>query len=209
MRHFKTLALTLLMALSFIGAFGSGVSAQQQQARYAFVIGNDDYEGAPLASAANDAGLIAETLKAAGFDVAGARNLDAATMRAAFQEFLQKVQAAGPGTVAAVYISGYGVQMEGDNYLIPPGASVLRDTDIPLNAVRIFDMTRALGALQGNTTIITLDLAYQGPFAREGQPIAPGLSMMDPDQGMLIAINTQPGAMAAMRSRMASTFGRP
>ena len=172
MRLINRLAAALACVLACLAVATTSASAQQQQARYAFVIGNDDYEGANLPAAANDAGLIAETLKAAGFDVAGARNLDAATMRSAFQEFLQKVQSAGPGTVAAVYISGYGLQVEGENFLVPPGATVRSDTDVPLNAIRISDMTHALGALQGNINIITFDLAYAGPFATEGQPLA-------------------------------------
>ena len=53
--------------------------AQGQQNRIALVIGNGNYQSAPLATAANDAGLIAQTLQAAGFDVVGARDLDGAS----------------------------------------------------------------------------------------------------------------------------------
>ena len=80
--------------------------AQVTEARFGFVIGNDGYEGADLKTAANDAGLVAETLRSAGFDVTGARNLDQETLRASYREFLEKVQAAGPGAVAFVYLSG-------------------------------------------------------------------------------------------------------
>ncbi len=87
----------------------------------------------------------------------------------------RKVQAAGQGTVATIYISGYGMQMEGENYLIPPGAEVRRDTDLPLNGIRLADITQALASMPDNINIVMFDLAYQGPFAREGQPLAPGL----------------------------------
>ena len=57
--------------------------------RIALVIGNAGYQAGALKTAANDAGLIAQTLQAAGFDVAGARDLDqelAAPGHAGFSE---------------------------------------------------------------------------------------------------------------------------
>src|SRR5690349_9768656 len=51
-------------------------AAQQQEKRIALVVGDGAYAKSPLATAANDAGLVAQTLQAAGFDVVGARDLD-------------------------------------------------------------------------------------------------------------------------------------
>src|SRR4029077_15683750 len=53
------------------------------QQRIALVIGNAGYQAAPLKTAANDAGLIAQTLQASGFDVVGARDLDQESVRGA------------------------------------------------------------------------------------------------------------------------------
>ena len=71
----------------------------------------------PLATAANDAGLIAQTLQAAGFDVVGARDLDGETLRRSFRDFIQKAQSSGPDTVAMVYLAGYGMQLAGEDSL--------------------------------------------------------------------------------------------
>ena len=79
-------ALAVLAAFVTSSAFGQ----QGEQARFAFVIGNDLYQDAPLPTAANDAGLIADTLKSAGFDVTGARNLDQDTLRSSYREFLDE-----------------------------------------------------------------------------------------------------------------------
>ena len=65
--------------------------------RFALVIGNDEYKSAKLATPANDAGLIADALQTAGFTITGARNLDQATLRESFREFLGQVSAAGTG----------------------------------------------------------------------------------------------------------------
>jgi uncharacterized caspase-like protein len=44
-------------------------SSVAQEARFALVIGNDQYRTATLATPANDAGLVADALGAAGFAV--------------------------------------------------------------------------------------------------------------------------------------------
>src|SRR6476661_3407178 len=105
-------------------AFAAPVHAQQQEKRVALVIGNSAYSGAALPTAANDAGLVAQTLQAAGFDVAGARDLDATTLRSSLREFVEKASASGPETVALVYFAGYGVQFEGENYVVPVDARI-------------------------------------------------------------------------------------
>ena len=45
-----------------------------------------------LNTPANDAGLIAQTLEAAGFEVVGARDLDQDTMHHSFRDFLDKAE---------------------------------------------------------------------------------------------------------------------
>jgi uncharacterized caspase-like protein len=190
------LAIFALLAETMVPAAAQIAAPPQAEARFAFVIGNDGYEGAPLPSAANDAGLVAEALRSAGFDITGARNLDQDTLRASYREFIDKVATAGPNAVAAVYLSGYGLQVEGENYLVPVGARVQRDTDVSLNAIRVSDMTRALGGLPGRAFMVMLDLAYDGPFGKQGQPLAPGLAIVEPELNTMIGFNTAPGAYA-------------
>ena len=63
------------------------------------MIGNAGYQAGALATPANDAGLIAQTLQATGFDVVGARDLDQNSLRRAFRDFLEKATGAGtPGS---------------------------------------------------------------------------------------------------------------
>ena len=78
---------------------------------------------------------------------ASARDLDQDSLRYAFRDFLDKVSASGPDTVASVYLSGYGLQLEGENYFVPIDARIARDTDVPAEAVRVSDFTRPLAGL--------------------------------------------------------------
>src|SRR5207247_9690352 len=81
-----------LLCLSLItgipGLQGSA-AAQQQEKRIALVIGNGAYAKGPLATSANDAGLIAQTLQAAGFEAAGARHLDGDGPRKSDRDLLE------------------------------------------------------------------------------------------------------------------------
>jgi len=170
--------------------------AQQQEKRIALVVGNGAYAKSPLATTANDAGLIAQTLQAAGFDVVGARDLDGDTLRKSFRDFIQKAQASGPGTVAMIYLAGYGVQLAGENYFIPVDSNITRDTDIPTEALRVSDYARQLAAIPLKANIVVLDAARAQPFIEGGQPIASGLALVEPDPNMLIAFNAAPGTVA-------------
>jgi uncharacterized caspase-like protein len=76
--------------------------AQPVEKRIGLVIGNAAYPAGALATPANDAGLVAQTLQAAGFDVVGARDLDEESLRHAVRDFVEKATAAGPEAVVFV-----------------------------------------------------------------------------------------------------------
>lgn len=186
----------LIIVSALPGLLRSAGAQQPEEKRIALVVGNGAYAKSPLATAANDAGLIAQTLQAAGFDVVGARDLDGDSLRKSFRDFVQKAEASGPGTVAMVYLAGYGLQLAGENYFIPVDSTINRDTDIPIEGLRISDYIRQLAALPLKAGIIVLDAARQQPFIEGGQQIASGLALVEPDANMLIAFNAAPGTIA-------------
>src|SRR3984893_5775100 len=192
-RLFRCLVtLCTLIPLGFVWP----AKAQTQEKRIALVIGNAGYQTHALKTSANDAGLIAQTLQASGFDVVGARDLDQDSLRRALRDFLDKASASGPDTVAFIYLSGYGLQLEGENYFVPVDAKIARDTDVPLEAVRVSDYTRPLAALGLKASIVVLDAARANPFAKSGKPLAGGLALAEPEPGTLIAFNAAPGTVA-------------
>ena len=173
---------TIIAALliSIPAGFALAPGAARAETRIALVVGNAGYQAGALTTPANDAGLIAQTLQAAGFDVVGARDLDQDGLRRAFRDFLEKATNAGPDTVAVIYASGYGVQLEGENYFVPIDAKIVRDADVAAQALRISDYTRPLAALKLKATIVVLDAARANPFARSGPPLAGGLPWSSP-----------------------------
>jgi uncharacterized caspase-like protein len=171
-------------------------NAARAEKRIALVVGNAGYQTGALTTPANDAGLIAQTLQAAGFDVVGARDLDQDAMRRTFRDFLEKATNTGTDTVAVIYAGGYGVQLEGENYFVPIDAKIARDADVAAQALRISDYTRPLAALKLKATIVVLDAARANPFARSGPPLAGGLALVEPEPGLLMAFNAAPGTVA-------------
>jgi Caspase domain len=134
MSKFQRMTTSRRMTLSWLVAIFLALTLGQRVAhaaelRFALVIGNDEYKSAKLTTPANDAGLVADALTAAGFTVTGARNLDQATLRESFREFLDQVAAAGPDAVVVVYLAGFGVQFAGENYFMPVDADFARAVD--------------------------------------------------------------------------------
>jgi uncharacterized caspase-like protein len=182
--------------------------AAAQNPRIALIIGNAAYPDHPLATTANDAGLVAQTLQAAGFEVVGARDLDQDTLRGALRDFLTKAATIGPDMQAFVYLSGRGVQYDGDNYFMPVDAQVARDADIPIQAIKISDFSRALAATPGRARIIVLDAARASAFAADGSALAGGLGLVDPEDGALMAFNAAPGTLAPDEPGPYGVFGK-
>ena len=194
MHRLLKIALALLAFLAVVSL--PRADAAPPEKRLALVIGNASYKAKTLATPANDAALIAQTLQAAGFDVMGARDLDQGQLRQTFRDFIDRVGKAGPDAVAAVYFAGYGLQLEGENYLLPIEADIAAAPDVPLRAVRLSEQMQALAALHLKATFMILDAARASPFLLSGQRPAGGLAWVEPEPDMLIAFNAAPGTVS-------------
>lgn len=138
-------------------------TAMAQQRRTALVIGNAAYETGPLRNPANDATDIAATLQRLGFDVTLLRDAKMRTMEEAIETFSQKLRKGGVGLF---YFAGHGVQVAGENYIVPIGAHISREQDVRFETVQV---GRILGGMEdaGNdVNLIILDACRDNPFAR-------------------------------------------
>ena len=118
------------------------------ESRLALVIGNSSYRSVtPLPNPVNDAKAIADELTAAAFDVTPALDLGQSDMRRAIRDFAAKIADKGPDTIALVFYAGHGVQVDGENFLIPVDARIQRESDIAIEAVRLADLMNALAAV--------------------------------------------------------------
>jgi Caspase domain len=188
-----------LLVLGLAAFFaGAPAHAQAPAPRVALIIGNAGYASAPgIATAAADATIVAETMRAAGYDVTELHDLAAADFGQTIRTFLDKVYAAGPEAVAFVYFAGYGAQFDGENYLVPVDARIARYADVPAQAFRLNDLVREMAELPAAARIIVLDASRDHGFGRDTkEAVPPGLAMMDAPAGMMIAFAAAPGAVS-------------
>jgi hypothetical protein len=168
--------------------------------RVALVIGQSAYRAVvPLANPANDAKMMTELLGSAGFEVTTASDLSQNDMRQTVSDFAAKVATRGADTVALLFYAGHGLQIDGENYLVPVDVDPKREADIPLQAVRLNDVMNTLGALPARMRIIMLDACRNNPFPNINTTAGHGLAMLDTKAGAagsFISYSTSPGAVA-------------
>lgn len=170
----------------------AGGSDLAQGKRVALLIGQSDYRGAPLPSAAADVALIAGQLSAAGFDVESAGDLPEQGISERVRSLVERLTLKGQDATVIVYISGRFAQINGENILLPVGIPVERATDATLNG---FNMRKLMGALEGvpaKSRMIILD-ASPAPTSLTKEPtFSPGLAIVEPPEGFLITYSQGP-----------------
>ncbi|WP_375304836.1 caspase family protein [Bradyrhizobium sp. A11] len=169
---------------------------QGPEQRVALVIGNANYQNAPqLANPDDDAQSIAQFLNSAGFEVVAATDLTQNDMLRVVQDFSAKVASRGPNTVAMVYYAGHGVQLAGENYLVPVDAKVSSPTELVNNSVRLVDVMSTLETIPSRMRIVILDACRNNPFP-EVNDAGRGLAIVDAPNGSIVGYSTAPGAEA-------------
>jgi caspase domain-containing protein len=170
-------------------------TAARAETRLALVIGNSNYTTVnKLPNPVNDARSVADDLKTAGFDVTVTLDVTQVDMRRAIQNFAAKVAKKGPDTIALVYYAGHGVQVDGENFLVPVDARIERESDIAIASVRLADLMSALAAVPSKMRIVILDACRNNPFATTKQ--TRGLAIVDAPSGSIVAYSTAPGTEA-------------
>ncbi|MEE9337867.1 MAG: caspase domain-containing protein [Methylococcaceae bacterium] len=160
----------------------------------ALVIGNSNYDSIPLANPVNDAVDIAKKLKLLGFEVIHRNDLTRKQMRNVFREFGEKLKTKG-GTGIFFY-AGHGMQVSGKNYLIPIGADIQSEFEVPDESVEADLLLRALDDAKNSLNIVVLDACRDNPFSRSFRSSVKGLARMEGGTGTLIAYSTGPGHVA-------------
>lgn len=175
----------------------SGMQTPPTDQRVALVIGNSNYTSAPkLANPGNDARSMSDLLHSAGFEVTQATDLTRKDMVRVVQDFTAKVAERGPGTVAMIYYAGHGVQVEGENYLLPIDAEISSSYDLDGNSLRLVDLMGTLDVITSRMRIVVLDACRNNPFPQASDN-GRGLAIVDPPNGSIVGYSTSPGMEAA------------
>jgi hypothetical protein len=175
---------------------GNPVGLSSPEQRIALVIGNSNYQNvARLPNPANDAKAVAELLNTAGFEVISATDLSHNQMIEVMQDFSAKIAGRGANTVAMVYYAGHGVQLAGENYLVPIDARISSEPDLIDGSVRLVDVMATLEAIPSRMRIVILDACRNNPFASLNEA-GRGLAIVDAPNGSIVGYSTAPGTEA-------------
>lgn len=168
--------------------------------RLALVIGNDDYaEVRALNKAVADAESVAATLRDRGFTVLEATNVGRRAMNRKISDFTSRLE---PGDTALVFYAGHGVEIDGENYLLPtdivaPGngqSDFVKSESIALS--QMLDRVRSTGA---RLTIAIIDACRDNPFeTTTGRSIGRtrGLGRITAPQGSFVIFSAGAGQLA-------------
>jgi uncharacterized caspase-like protein len=177
--------------------------------RVALVIGNGAYTRAkPLANPANDAADMVNALKEVGFEVLFGTDLDRRKMVNLIRDFGAKQAAGGVGLF---YYAGHGIQVGGENYLVPVDAEIPQEDEVAYAAVPLGLVMTKMTTAKNDLNIVILDACHHNPFARNWRGyrdvgLSDGLAKISPPTGTLVLYATEPGKVAADRSSRNGLF---
>jgi hypothetical protein len=185
----------------FIALLLAAGPAAYAEKRVALVIGNSAYQyTAELDNPKNDAADMATVLRKHGFEVIEGLDLGKAAFDRKVGDFASALRGADAGVF---FYAGHGLQVGGQNYLVPIDAKAEEEVRLDLEMVRV-EVVHRIMERQTETNVLFLDACRDNPLARNlarslgtrSAEVGRGLARVDAGVGTLISFATQPGSMA-------------
>ena len=198
------LALTLLLGIgsSAVAAPERGLVVEpknlaemRSEKRLALVIGNSAYRRLrPLRNPINDAKAVAAALRRAGFEVALLENTSQKKIKRAVVSFERRLNQGGVGLF---YYAGHGVQVGGNNYLVPLDAEIDAEEHVDIEAVGLNYVLSRMAAARNRLNIVILDACRNNPFEGRFRDVSRGLAPAKAPVGTYVVYATAEGDVAA------------
>lgn len=173
--------------------------ALRAETRIALVIGNSNYQNAAaLAAPRADADAMATSMGRLGFSVNKVIDASFDNFRRALLTFGREARFAD---IAVIYYSGHGLEMNGENWLIPIDAELKNDIDVNNEAISLHSLMQTV--LSANKLgLIILDSCRQDPFlakmrrSNQTRAVERGLARVEPNTNVLVAFAARDGSTA-------------
>jgi len=196
----SAIATTTLLLLSLTVPLGwaqeRAIRPLETNNKQALVIGNGNYVHAGvLRNPANDAKAIGRTLEQLGFKVTTLTDADERQMDQAIRNFGRQLR--GSNGVGLFYYAGHGMQIEGQNYLLPTDINPSNEFDVTYDAVPVGKLLGQMQVAENGMNIVILDACRNNPFARSFRSSSRGLAQVIAPTGSFISYATAPGNVAA------------
>ncbi len=176
---------------------GDSGNLGKPEKRLVLLIGNADYDhGGSLTNPVNDVKAMSSTLEDLHFTVTKYENCTQKIMKKAMDEFGRKL---GNYDTGLFFYAGHGVQVRGNNYLIPVDAKLKHENDAEYDCVRADRILAKMESAGSKANIVILDACRDNPFERSWRRGAKGrgLAFMNAPSGSIIAYATSPGQTAS------------
>jgi hypothetical protein len=186
------------LAETTIAQASSATNTPFKEPRIALVIGNSAYANGALRNPVNDANEIEKVLKRLGFTVIISKDSSRQKMNEAIEKFAVQLKAS-KGGIGLFFYAGHGVQVNGESYLMPVGAKVNQQSDVPNEAI---SLSRLIGNMKDDSgsrkSILLLDACRNNPFKiGAGESIPVGLAYPSAvPQDTFISFATSPSQVA-------------
>ena len=170
------------------------------QIRTALVMGNANYNKAPLRNPVNDAKAIATELQRSGFEVYLYVESNQKKMKKAIRNFGQVLKE--KGGIGLFFYAGHGLQTAGRNYLLPVEAEIEKIEDIEFEAVDLARVLVEMEYAENDMNIVILDACRNNPYKEDfmNRNRAMGhnglASVNSAPYNSIIAFSTAPGSVA-------------
>ena len=195
-KHFIFFVLLLLLIVPTTWAQERAIRPVETNIRQALVIGNANYAHAGvLRNPANDARAIGKTLSQLGFQVTTLTDADERQMDQAIRKFGRQLR--GNNGVGLFYYAGHGMQIDGENYLLPTDINPSNETDVSYDAVPVGKLLGQMKDAGNGMNVVILDACRNNPFARSFRSSSNGLAQVVAPTGSFISYATAPGDVAA------------
>ena len=102
-------------------------------------------------------------------------------MQAAIDSFGDQLKQ--KGGVGLFYFAGHGVQLSGENYLLPVGGHIRGENDIKTGAVTATEIVDAMASARNGLNIVVLDACRNNPINKGATR---GLSRIDSNQSLFV-----------------------
>jgi uncharacterized caspase-like protein len=176
------------------------------------VIGNSAYQHAtPLKNPKNDASAMSEMLKSIGFVVVSGTDLNKRQMELKVREFVRE---ATQSDVSLFFYAGHGIQVAGQNYLVPVDAAAMDASALDFELINVSMVSNYLGG-QESVGIILLDACRDNPFSRSlarslgasrSSSVGRGLALISSERGgLLVGFTTAPNDVASDGTNMSDS----
>lgn len=189
--------------------------------RVALVIGMAEYEAiSPLTNTRNDSEALADTLTEIGFDVTRVVDASLSELRTIMKDFSFRSETAD---LALIYFAGHGIEVQGENFLIPIDARPQSNIDVQNQSVSLKEMLAVVEKARV-MRIVILDSCRDNPLGGSIDTNAVvqsalqstdqatrgvgGLAPANPDRGTLVAFAAKDGQVALDGTQGNSPYAR-